>query len=191
MDEWGSPGNVPLEDYREYLRLLARIQMDPRLSSKLDPSDVVQETLLRAHQALDQFQPRGQGDLTAWLRQILANVLVDAVRRYSTTTRDIALERSLQVAVEESSARLEHWIRADQEAPEQEAVRQEQLLGLANALAQLPEDQRMALELKHLHGWTVEAIAAHMDRTRASVAGLLRRGLEKLRDLLAEGEGTR
>jgi RNA polymerase sigma-70 factor (ECF subfamily) len=191
MSENGGPPGIPLESYREYLRLLARVQMDPRLSSKLDPSDMVQETLLRAHQALDQFEPRGQGDLTAWLRQILANVLTDAVRRYSTTTRDVALERSLQAAVEESSARLEHWIRTDQEAPEQEAVRQEQLLGLANAVAQLPDDQRTALELKHLHGWTVEAIAAQMERTRASVAGLLRRGLEKLRDLLAESEGTR
>ena len=188
MDERGRATNIPLEGYREYLRLLARVQMDPRLRSKLDPSDMVQETLLRAHQALDQFEPRGEGDLAAWLRQILANVLTDAVRRYSTTTRDVALERSLQAGVEESSARLERWIRADQEVPEQELVRQEQLLGLAHALAELPDDQRTALELKHLHGWTVEAIAEQMQRTRASVAGLLRRGLDKLRDLLGQGE---
>jgi RNA polymerase sigma-70 factor (ECF subfamily) len=56
----------------------------------------------------------------------------------------------------------------------------------ADALAQLPEESQRALELKHLEGWSVEAIDQHRGRSDAGVAGLLRRGLQRLRQLLVQ-----
>ncbi len=186
MNDEAAAGGWPLERYREYLRLLARLQLDPRLQSKMDSSDLAQQTLLKAHENLDQFRGRTEGELAAWLRTILARTVANELVRFRLAKRDVALERSLEAAVEESSSRLEAWLAADQTPPSEQAIRHEQLLHLAEALARLPEDQCEAVELHHLRGLTVAEIAGQSGRTRAAVAGLIRRGLEKLRELLRD-----
>src|SRR5438445_5516614 len=111
----------PLEHYREYLRLLARLQLDPRLWGKLDPSDLVQQTLLRAYEKRDQFRGQTDAEMAAWLRTILANTLADALRQLGRQPENP--ERFLEAALEDSSARLEAWLASDQSSPTQQAMR--------------------------------------------------------------------
>lgn len=177
-----------LECYRDYLAMLARLQLDPRLQGKIDLSGVVQQTLLEAYQALPRFQAQEPAQQTAWLRRILANNLADEIRKLGTRKRDLVRERSLEAALDESSARLAQWLAADQASPSQQLVQQEQTLRLAAGLANLPEAQREALVLQHWHGWTLAEIAQQMGRSRAAVAGLLKRGLQQLRLTLHEME---
>jgi RNA polymerase sigma-70 factor (ECF subfamily) len=139
-----------VERFREYLCLLARLQLNPRLRGKVDLSGVVQQTLLEAHQAMSQFQEQSEHHKIAWLRRILANNLRDEVRKLDTAARDVSRERSLEAALEASSSRLEAWLASDQSSPSQKAMQQEQLLSLADALTKLLPDQREAVELHHL-----------------------------------------
>jgi RNA polymerase sigma factor (sigma-70 family) len=84
---------------------------------------------------------------------------------------------------------LEAWLAAEQSSPSQKAQREEQLLQLSDALSQLAADERTALELRYLQEspWSLADIAKHLNRPSAkAVAGLLSRGLEKLRGLLRD-----
>jgi RNA polymerase sigma-70 factor (ECF subfamily) len=176
----------PIEEYMNYLRLLARLQIDPRLRGKLDPSDVVQQTLLAAHEKREQFRGSGDAEMAGWLREILANKLAQAGREFASRKRDLALEQSLHVALEKSSLHLEEFLADQQPAPGERLIRNERVLRLAGAMAQLPEDQRLAVEMKHLQDFTIAEISQVMGRSEPSVTGLLRRGLAQLRRLLAE-----
>jgi RNA polymerase sigma-70 factor (ECF subfamily) len=181
------PGQA-LGSFRDYLCLLARLQIDPRLRSKLDASDVVQQTLLVAFEKLGQYRGASDQEMAGWLRQILANELAQALRKYGRAKRNVALECSLQAALDQSSARLEALLGAEQPSPCDLALRHEQLLHLASALARLPDDQRKAVEMRHLQGCSLAEIAREMGRTGAAVSGLLVRGLKMLRQLLADGQ---
>jgi RNA polymerase sigma-70 factor, ECF subfamily len=183
MTESPTLGAASLIGYRDYLVILARGQMDPRLRAKLDASDIVQETLLKAHRAFGQFRGQTEQQLAAWLRAILSNTLANAIRSF-WRHEGKAEFFSLDGALEQSSARLEAWLADGQLLPEEVASRNEQMLMLAGALAQLPDDQRCVLEAKHLHGLTVAEICEQTGRTKPAVVGLLYRAMKTLRALL-------
>ena len=67
-----------LERYRSWLGLLARLQVEPRFRAKFDPSDIVQQTMLEAVRDWPKFRGSTEAELAAWLRQILAHVLLHA-----------------------------------------------------------------------------------------------------------------
>lgn len=173
--------NMRLERFRGYLRVLAQQRYDKRLLGKADASDLVQQTLLEAHESIDQFRGSSEAELAAWLRRILANNLANAVRHYGQKKRDVTQERSLQAAMDQSSSRLEKLVAAQTSSPSKKAQRNEQMLRLADALPELPESQRLAVVARYLEGLSLNEIAEKFGVSRAAVAGLLGRGLKKLR----------
>lgn len=115
--------NGRLDQFRSYLNCLARVQLDPRLRSKVDDSDLVQQTLLAAHRAIGEFRGTTSEEMAAWLRQILARNLTHAVRDAHREKRDVKREKSLEALLLESSSRLEGWLADEQSSPSQRARR--------------------------------------------------------------------
>jgi RNA polymerase sigma-70 factor (ECF subfamily) len=189
MNTLTRPTLPELETYRRDLRLLANRRLHRRLRAKLDPSDVVQETFLRAHKSHGKFRGGTGEELAAWLRRILANCLARVARDFYGRRRDVFREQSLQPVTDGSSGDLEAGLASIESSPSERAIQRERVLRLAEALTELPEDQREVVVLHHCHGWTLSRVARHMDRSFASVAGLLRRGLARLRETLKDDGG--
>ena len=184
--------NVDLDRFRPWLVLLARMQLGGRLGTKLDASDMAQQALLEACQALPRFRGSTEAELIAWLRSILAGVLGDAFRRYAATqARDLAREVSLDAELAASSRRLGQLLADTGPSPSAEAARHEQAVRLADALARLPADYREVIVLRNLEGLSHEDVAERMDRAVGAVRMLWMRALARLRQELGPPDSDR
>jgi RNA polymerase sigma-70 factor (ECF subfamily) len=180
---WGTE----LEKLRPLLVLLARQNLHPRLWKDIDPSGVVQETLVEAHQSQTQFQGNGPAALKGWVRSILLNNLRDALRKIHRGMRDVDREVPMAAAVADSTCRLEAQLAGTDPSPSEIAMKNEDLLGLAAALQHLESAQRDAVELHHLQGRSLAETALLLGRTESAAASLLHRGLQKLKEHLKKG----
>jgi RNA polymerase sigma-70 factor (ECF subfamily) len=179
-----------LERYRSWLVLLAKLQAGERFQAKFDPSDIVQQTLLEAVRGWPGYRGRTDAELAAWLRQILARVLLHEIRRYGgTQRRDLAREVSLEHALAESSQRLAAALAAPGSSPSGHAARTELELQLAEALAKLPPDYAEVIVLRNVEGLSHDEIAHRMGRGVGAVRMLWVRALSRLRgEMGAKGE---
>lgn len=176
-----------LEQYRNYLKLLARLQIDQRLQAKVDSSDVVQEVFFKAHRYVGNFRGTTEGEFLAWLRQILATTLTNMVRRYlGQKCRDVRLERQLAGDLEKSSQAMGQVLVDPGPSPSHLAAQRERAVLLADSLELLPEHYREVLVLRHLEGKTFVEIASAMGKSVGSVEKLWIRGLARMRLLIKE-----
>jgi RNA polymerase sigma-70 factor (ECF subfamily) len=171
-----------LESYRNYLALLARVQISRRLQRKLDAGDLVQETFLAAHRDWASFQGSSERELVGWLRGILAGKLAKLVRSYlGTQRRNVLLERDLAEELDQSSRALDRGLFHKGDSPSVQVSQREQGVLLADALSELPEDYREVLILRHLEGLSFPEVSQRMGRTLDAVKQLWVRALDRLR----------
>ncbi|QDU88196.1 ECF RNA polymerase sigma-E factor [Pirellulimonas nuda] len=184
-----------LEHYKNYLRLLAMAQMEERLSARLSPSDIVQETFYEAHRDFQQFRGGSSAELLAWLRAVLVNNLHRAVEHHLGTEkrdmrREVSIER-IDASVERSAFRLEGVLQDPGSSPSLRAQRQEREVALADELARLPRDYREVIVLRHLSGMPFEQIGERMNRSPGAVRMLWLRGVRQLREQMGDGWNRR
>jgi len=175
------------EHYRNYLELLARVELGRRLNSKVDPSDIVQETFLEAHCGFSSFRGESEGEFTAWLRTILGHRVAHLVRRYLRNQgRDVRREQPLDLSLDESSRAVERALDGMQSTPSKGASQREQGVLLANALSRLPADYREVVVLHHFEGLSLTDVGERMGRSLDSAQKLWVRALGRLRRELDE-----
>ena len=169
-----------LDRFRPSLLLWAKCQMPAWLRGKFDPADLVQQTLLEAHAAPDRLAGRPELEALGYLRRALANNLIDAARKFARSQADVSPDDLAR-----SSVRLANWLAADHTSPSERAARNEQFERLAGALAELPDAQRIAVEMRYLQKMKVNEIAQALSRSEGAVSLLLHRAVVALRGALA------
>jgi RNA polymerase sigma-70 factor (ECF subfamily) len=120
----------------------------------------------------------------AWLRKSLSNNLADEFRRQYGGKRDVRREHRMAKSFEQTSMRLESLVRDYGPTPDQLVEEQERAMALLVALETLPESQRQAITLQLWHNKSLQEIAEITGKSRLAVAGLLKRGLQGLREQL-------
>ncbi len=174
-----------LELYRNYLTILATTQLGHYLRRRMNPSDLVQETMLAAHRDFAAFRGTTEREFLAWIRQILISCLQHAFETHvKAKMRDVRCE----VSIERVSAALDHSalglasVLADRGPSPSYSMRQrERAVVLANRLAGLRPQYREVIVLRNLQGLSFDEIADRMGRMPGAVRMLWLRAIEKLR----------
>jgi RNA polymerase sigma-70 factor (ECF subfamily) len=181
--------------YRNYLRMVVRTGLGPRLRERVELSDVVQEALVEVVRQFPQFTGQTEAALVGWLRRLVGQKLADLGRYHNRAKRGaggspVPLDApwDLSGGGNDSGAgtggRLLDVLSLSQTSPSEAASRRELTVLLADALADLPEAEAEVLWLYHADGLSFEAIGERLGLSRKSVRGIWARGLKSLRRTL-------
>jgi RNA polymerase sigma-70 factor (ECF subfamily) len=173
---------------RSFVGLCARAQLDQHLKAKVDASDLVQQSLLDAHQGFDRFAGATPGEWLAWLHQVVNRNAQDVVRKFVVAEkRAVGREVSIDRPQGDRSTAFEPAAVCD--SPSEIAIAWERHLELAAAIDALPEDYREVVYLRNVLQVPFEEIAARLGRSRGAVQMLWMRAIERLRDAIGSGSG--
>ena len=172
--------NILVDRYRDAvysvaLRYMRRIDL---------ADDVTQDAFLRAYDALDTFRNEEGRGFKSWLLRIAANRALDVLRYEGRRPAS-----SLDAALDNEDSSWEPETRADHpvDLAEQAALQRH----LESALGELPEDQRLAVILFDVEGYSYEEIAEISGVAVGTIKSRLHRGRGRLREILNEDEAGR
>ncbi|WP_417383807.1 sigma-70 family RNA polymerase sigma factor [Gimesia sp.] len=179
--------NELMQKCRAYISLVARAQIEGWMRTKVDASDLVQQTLLEAHQGLEQFKGETEAEWLGWLRGILKHNTLDFARKYQgAAKRDVKREFSLdQYGAAASRSAAQNWeLRDSMETPSHILLNREQEILMADAVSELPEDYQEVIMLRNLQRLSFKQVAERMNRSPGAVQMLWLRALNQLQERL-------
>ncbi|MDX2038833.1 MAG: sigma-70 family RNA polymerase sigma factor [Isosphaeraceae bacterium] len=186
--------------YRNYMRMVVRTGLGPRLRERVELSDVVQDALVEVVRQFPQFTGQNEAALIGWLRRLVGQKLADLGRYHNRAKRtagtpDVPLDAAWDLAAGGDSgsggggggAKLIDMLALSQTSPSEAASRRELTVLLADALAALPELESEVLWLYHADNLSFESIGDRLGISRKVVRGIWARGLKTLKKSMDKG----
>jgi RNA polymerase sigma-70 factor (ECF subfamily) len=176
-----------LTAHREPLRRLIGLRLDPALAARVDASDIVQDVLLEAHRRLRDYLQNPTMPFHLWLRHIAKDHIIDAHRRHrQAQRRSLDREQSIVPAVlaDNSSYELAGQLVDPELTPASEAIRREMQRRLDAAIADLDEDDREIILLRHREQLANQEVARALGLSEAAASMRYLRAVRRLRALL-------
>ncbi len=177
----GSALGKLLEQLRPLIRQQAAQSLDLRWQARADQSDLAQLTLTTAANAFPAFRGETEAELIAWMKAILQQHLAAMARLHLQADKRSVGREALLPASDDSRGPADSG-----PTPSRMVMRGEIRAQLEAAIADLPWDQREAVRLRFLDDWSTNQIAQFLEKSERSVAGLIRRGLSRLKDVLQD-----
>ncbi len=177
-----------LQRYRDRLKKMIAVRMDARLAQRIDPSDVVQDTMVTADKRLDQFLAEPSIPFYAWLRSMAFDRLADLYRRHVTAQRrSVNREHPWALAMSDASAvLLAEKLPATASTPSQRMMRVENHSRVKKLLGEMPAGDREIIIMRHLEGMKVSEIATVLQMPEGTVKSRHFRALTEMRRILFE-----
>lgn len=177
--------------HRSRLWRTARFRMDARLTSRLDPEDVLQESFLEAVKRLDHYQGDSAASLYVWIRMVLQQTLIDLHRRHRALARDAGREVNLAAAAAPANGQdtvmaLSAMLAGSITSPSMGAARQEMAVKLEAALQGMEPIDREILALRHYEEMSNAEIAQLLQITGKAASIRYVRALRRLKDILSQ-----
>ena len=175
-----------LLDHQQQLGRFVTMKMSrhPRTGTTAD--DIIQETAFKAFQHAEAMKATSTGEFYSWIKTIAQNLIADVVRRDRTSKRGGGANQinHLKGEFEGRATDLIAELSGDGFTPSQFAARHEAISAMQVAISALPEDQRQAIQLHCFQRRTLQETAELMDRSPASIHGLVQRAKKNLRELM-------
>jgi RNA polymerase sigma-70 factor (ECF subfamily) len=170
--------------HRRYLRGVIELRLDPRLRSRVDPSDVIQETHLEAFRRLEDYLKRRPMAFRLWLRKTAQERLLMAHRQHiGSARRSVAREHTLP---DRSSFLLAQRLIAPSSSPQKRFDLKERARAVRAAMTQLSEGDREILLMRNLEGLSNQEVAQVLQVDPPTASQRYGRALLRLRQCLAD-----
>ena len=175
-------------EFREPLRRVVGLRLDPVLARRIDASDIVQDVLIEANQRLKEYLKAPNMPFHLWLRHLAQDRIIDTHRRHRLAQRrSIDREQPLTRpgwADDDSATSLVAQLVDTERTPASEAIQQELARKLTAAIGELGEDDRDILLMRHHEQLSNGDVAGALGLTEAAASMRYLRALRRLRLVL-------
>lgn len=182
-----------LSEFREPLRQVIGLRLDPAVARRVDASDIVQDVLLEANQRLTDYLKRADMPFHLWLRHLAQDRIIDTHRRHRLAQRR-SLDREQPLVrpalSDESSQMLMAQLVDPEQTPASEAIRRELQRRIDDAIDQLSDDDREIILMRHHEALTNQEVAQALNLTEAAASMRYLRALRRLRAVLVPDDAS-